>query len=159
WTEDDIENLLSGYSEILRDTYFGELILTKDDLAQLHITSVARIRKRWLPDAHQVVEAERILRQMLGESKSWDNLLETADELNSLNKILSVYVKNLKGELSKSSKNLCDLSKKVVYNLISVHKLISEGDLGVLQHQLVQQPLVLNRSELILPRKLRSMKN
>ena len=31
WTADDVENLASGDAEILRGTYFGELVLTPSD--------------------------------------------------------------------------------------------------------------------------------
>ena len=44
WISTDAETLLSGDAEILRKTYFGELLLTPALLAELHNRSVAPIR-------------------------------------------------------------------------------------------------------------------
>src|SRR6185369_3904643 len=44
WTSADAETLLSGDAEILRRTYFGELLFTPTSLAALHEVSVAPIR-------------------------------------------------------------------------------------------------------------------
>jgi hypothetical protein len=65
WNSTDAERLLSGDAEILRKTYFGELLLTPALLAELHNKSVAPIQTRWLPAAHQAVDAERTIRRML----------------------------------------------------------------------------------------------
>jgi hypothetical protein len=75
WTAEDVESHLSGDAEILRRTFFGELLLMPNTLKQQHDLSVSQIRKRWLPEAHQIVDAERSLRRMLGERASWDDLL------------------------------------------------------------------------------------
>jgi hypothetical protein len=83
WNSTDAERLLSGDAEILRKTYFGELLLTPALLVELHNKSVAPIRARWLPEAHQTVDAERTIRRMLGEAASWDELIDLARRLLS----------------------------------------------------------------------------
>src|SRR5260370_37996850 len=74
WTGDDIDNYLTGQAAVLRSTYFGELVLTPEILREQHEHSVAPIRPRWQREVHHVLDAERELRRMLGESGSWDAL-------------------------------------------------------------------------------------
>jgi hypothetical protein len=81
WTAAEVEDHLVGEAEVLRATYFGQLILTPETFAVLHNVSVAPIRGRWQPEVHQTVEAERAIRQMLGETSSWERLNVAADNL------------------------------------------------------------------------------
>jgi hypothetical protein len=74
WFSDDIETMLVGDAEILRKTYFGDLLLLPAELSRQHELSVAPIRARWFPEVHQTVEAERTVRRMLGEAASWNEL-------------------------------------------------------------------------------------
>lgn len=67
WNSTDAERLPSGDAEILRKTYFGELLLTPVLLAELHHKSVEPIRACCLPEAHQTVDAERTIRRMLNQ--------------------------------------------------------------------------------------------
>ena len=83
WTAADADARLNGDAEILRQTYFGELIFTPTSLAALHEICVAPIRKRWLPEAHQSIDAERTIRRMLGEAESWDELTDLARQLRT----------------------------------------------------------------------------
>lgn len=81
WTADEIDNLLTGDAEVLRSTYFGELVLTPEILRGIHEQSIAPILSRWQPEVHHVGAAERELRRMLGESESWDVLQSLSSEL------------------------------------------------------------------------------
>src|SRR5260370_28028534 len=83
WTGDDIDNYLTGQAAVLRSTYFGELVLTPEILREQHEHSVAPIRPRWQREVHHVLDAERELRRMLGESGSWDALRALAGALRS----------------------------------------------------------------------------
>ncbi|TDD12425.1 hypothetical protein [Nonomuraea diastatica] len=47
WTSADVEEHLAGPGELYRSTSFGDLVLTPDDLRELHERSVAHIRFRW----------------------------------------------------------------------------------------------------------------
>lgn len=67
WTADDVEHHLCGEAELLRGTYFGELVLTPSLLRERHEESVAPIKIRWQPAVHRPVDAERALRAMLGK--------------------------------------------------------------------------------------------
>lgn len=81
WSAAEVEDRLSGPTAILRETYFGELILTPEILADLHERAVAPIRSRWLPEVHQTVEAERSIHKTLGEHEAWGLIREIKDQL------------------------------------------------------------------------------
>jgi hypothetical protein len=76
WTSAEAEEHLSGPAELLRATYFGELILTPDLLQSLHEEAVAPIKRRWNPDVHQVIDAERSLLRIMATVEAWSDLLE-----------------------------------------------------------------------------------
>ncbi|MEU4621508.1 hypothetical protein AB0G04_16235 [Actinoplanes sp. NPDC023801] len=67
WTSANVEEHLAGPGQLYRETYFGELVLTPETLRQLHDRSVSSVRFRWVPDAHQPVNAERSIQRMLGD--------------------------------------------------------------------------------------------
>ena len=81
WNEDDIEGSLNGAALLLKETYFGELALTPEVLEQQHRESVAPIQKRWIKEVHQQVDAEKDIRQFLGESSAWDDIQNTVESL------------------------------------------------------------------------------
>jgi hypothetical protein len=81
WTALDVEPYLGGEAEFLRNTYFGEWILAPEKLKTWHEGSVAPIRHRGLPKVQQIVDAERRLREALGELDSWSALVEVARKL------------------------------------------------------------------------------
>lgn len=83
WTSDEVDNLLVGQAAVLRSTYFGELVLTPEMLADCHEQAVAPVRTRWQPGVHHVSEVERGLRRMLGDAESWDELRTLAVELRT----------------------------------------------------------------------------
>jgi len=74
WSAIEVEDHLSGPAEILRESYFGELILTPQTLSELHEEIIQPIRNRWRPEVHQVVEAERKLYRALGDPGAWSIL-------------------------------------------------------------------------------------
>jgi hypothetical protein len=63
WTSLEVESYLGGDAAFLRNTYFGEWILTPERLASWHEESVAPVRQRWQPEVHQVVDGERGVRR------------------------------------------------------------------------------------------------
>lgn len=83
WPGTDLEGLLAGPAEGLRGTYFGELILTPDDLAGIRSRAVEELRGRWVPEVHQVLDAERTLRRYLGSPPAWSELRQTSDRLEA----------------------------------------------------------------------------
>lgn len=81
WTCVEAETLMNLNGEQLKRTYFGDLILTPEQLLAQHEQSVAPIKKRWFPQVHQVVDAERSLERMLGNSTAWDALTTLSENL------------------------------------------------------------------------------
>lgn len=81
WDSANVEEHLAGPGELYRATYFGDLVLTPDILGLLHEQSVAPVRFRWLPEAHQPVEAERTIRRMLGDSSARAEIQSAAEIL------------------------------------------------------------------------------
>ena len=76
WTAVEVDEYLNGRAAILRETYFGELILTPDMLHELHSRALAPIRKRWQPEVHQMVSTERGLRAVLADPECWSEIPE-----------------------------------------------------------------------------------
>ena len=71
WTVDDLDTHLVGEAEVLRSTYFGDLILTPDGVHDLREQSIAPIRDRWMPKVHIPMGAEHEIRKVLGEPECW----------------------------------------------------------------------------------------
>ena len=71
WTADELDTHLVGEAEILRSTYFDDLILAPDRLHELRERSIAPIRDRWMPEVHIQMGSERQIRKVLGEPECW----------------------------------------------------------------------------------------
>jgi hypothetical protein len=155
WNSTDAERLLSGDAEILRKTYFGELLLTPAILAELHNKSVAPIRTRWLPEAHQSVDAERTIRRMLGEAASWDELTNVAKRLLSAVACIQKEPLALAGKLSSLTPPFIKAACELAGNLQDVHKLLGSGDLELLRVKLDSRPLEISKEIAAAPRKMR----
>ncbi|HLI56007.1 MAG TPA: hypothetical protein VKY26_03130, partial [Actinomycetota bacterium] len=82
WTEDDLDQLLIGNAALLREAYFGDLILTPDRLADAHQRAAAAAGDRWAPEVHQPSDTERCLRRMLAERDLWEHLSNAGGEIN-----------------------------------------------------------------------------
>ncbi len=82
-TSDDLEPFLSGDATLLRNTYFGDLILTPERLQALHAASVATIKHRWIPEVHESTEVESRAHRTLGDPSSWKRLRLLAEKLAS----------------------------------------------------------------------------
>ena len=81
WTADDLDTHLVGEAEILRRTYFGDLVLTPDGLHRLREQAIATIRDRWMPEVHVPVAAEHEIRRVLGDSEYWPEVKTHARDL------------------------------------------------------------------------------
>jgi hypothetical protein len=79
--EDDLSDLLDGDAAGLREAYFGELVLRPEQLARLRAEGVEAVKRRYNPDVHVKVEAEKVLEQILGRPGSWGVLSARATKL------------------------------------------------------------------------------
>ena len=75
WAAENFEAELAGFDR-LRSTFFGELVLDPDGLAQAHERSVAPIKARWVPPLHTSTHVERRLERSLLRPASYDWLDE-----------------------------------------------------------------------------------
>ena len=155
WHSADIEALLTGDAETLRRTYFGHLLFLPAALAHQHELSVARIQKRWLPEAHQTVEAERTVRRMLGEASSWEELASVASRLLTAVSAICKEPVAMTGPLGSLTPPFIKAAQTVAGSMREIHRLLGEGDLELLRNQLGARPRTLSDAIGAVPRKLR----
>ncbi len=136
WTAADVETHLSGPAEILRGTYFGELVLTPDLLSDKHNESVARISGRWLPEAHQIVDAERSLRRTLGEEEAWSDLTAVTNRLRDGVAAVSTELASLPKDIVEEVSRLVVTATLVADTLGQTHTALAGGDYEIVHQAL-----------------------
>jgi hypothetical protein len=159
WTAAEVEEHLSGEAEILRGTYFGEFILTPHRLADLHTEAVAPIRRRWHPEVHQPIDAERMLRQMLGEEGAWTTLLELSDRLLKDAEAVDADLSGLDGSIVVSTSAMAEQARAMAATLKEQHTLLLRGDIELLRQQLASRTMFPAHEFAVLPRQLRSRRH
>lgn len=133
WTEQEVDSLLGGNAELLRATYFGELVLLPDALAEIHKRAVAPVKERWRPFVHQTIDAERYLQRMLGERASWDNLSSLADTIESEAQAIETQNNASPTSLSTDIQSTVRMGFHIAASLRDEYKGICEGQLEVLR--------------------------
>ncbi|MEN8286713.1 hypothetical protein ABFP35_15120 [Acinetobacter baumannii] len=87
-TCDDIESLLVGPALALREAYFGELVIDEQVLNQHYQLIAATHSKKFQPEVHQTVKAEKIIEKCLGRHSSWESLDSLKESINNNLKIV-----------------------------------------------------------------------
>lgn len=155
WTADEVDNLLVGQANVFRSTFFGELVLTPDFLRERHEQSVAPIRARWQPEVHHVVDAERGLRRVLGESDSWDALRAVGEDMRT-----QVHAGEsapaVPSPLAPSVSSVVETATLFADALERVADAVRDGDIDLLRDELSAQPQALPVEVATAPRRLRS---
>ena len=136
WTAAEVEEHLSGPAEVLRGTYFGELVFTPTSLAELHAQSVAPIKRRWQPEVHQVVDAERALRRALGAVAAWSDLDGLADRLEVGAASFVPDSVDLPGTLAERAREFVAAAREISGALKETYEALQRGDYEVLQQNL-----------------------
>jgi len=139
WTAIEVEEHLSGPAEILRGTYFGELVLTPALLGDLHAASVAPIKRRWQPEVHQVVDAERTLNSALGKVEAWSDLRDLAGRLEAGVVAVTSDGSGLPASFADRAKELVGVASALVSSLTQTHVALGRGDYEILRQQLTNQ--------------------
>ncbi len=85
---DDIEKYKSGQSEVFMKSFFGELVISEQQMAELTEISIAPIKSRWHPELHQETELDRRVKKILGCQTAWKTLGRLSDELEEFSSIL-----------------------------------------------------------------------
>ena len=155
YTADDIDSFLIGQAAVLRSTYFGELVLTPEVMREWHDRAVAPIQARWQPEVHHIVDAERTLRRMLGESGSWDEPRVLAGNLRFMVQQIEDAPK-VPEALAPLVAAVIDVSRQSADALDRVAEGIRNGDLELLRDELKSQPHLLATDIAAAPRRLRS---
>ncbi|MBL8874077.1 MAG: hypothetical protein JNK90_30160 [Planctomycetaceae bacterium] len=135
WAEEEVLGLLTGEAEVLRATYFGELVITAEKFSSMHSVAIAPIRKRWEPLLHVEVDVERSLKAALGTPGTWPVFRESAERLEARAATIEAETVDLRGEERKLSAQAADLLKSQSEHLSSLANALDEG--GVAKVRLV----------------------
>ena len=157
WSEEEIDTYLSGPGAMLRNTYFGDLIVSPEELKLRHRQSIQPIRERWFEPVHQSTEAERMLRRMLGEPGSWNHLTEVGKRLQTAAKTILDFSNSADGfpaELVSKFIESCGVLANV---LLDFHHVLADGDLELVQQQLSDRQSLIGDEVKATPRHLRKL--
>jgi hypothetical protein len=156
WAEEEVDTYLSGDALILRSTYFGEQVLTPSNLAERHRIAIQPIQERWLEPVHQAVDAERVIRRMLGEVDSWGQLIEVGENLKNISDLLSCELDDAVPRLKPYIISFIDACSAFADTLINFHQILTDGDLDVIQQKLGERKTLIDIDVRSTPRYLRS---
>ena len=141
WTEKDIDTYLNGPTLILRYTYFGDLVITPDDLERNHRESIQLIREA---PVHQLVNAERIIRRMLGEPGSWGKMIDIGRRLKKTFELFSEFINEDPAHLEEVLRLFISTCNNFAETLLNFHEILAEGDLEVIQAKLGEREKLVN---------------
>ena len=156
WAEDEVEEHIEGEAEIYGRTFFGDLILTEEELSLLHSQSTARVKERWNPGLHQMVDAERTLLKKLGRSAAWTELAEAANRLTEGCSALDSFAGELPKKLEPDIEQLTGTARSFSSSLSSALSSVESGDFEILSDVLAEAPSPPKGELAVIPRKLRS---
>lgn len=94
WSDKELEELLEASALHLKETYFGELALTTEQLKRQYQISVAPVANRWMEAVHQSTEVEIEIRKTLGEVSAWEELVEYRNNLNEEKELIKAFLGN-----------------------------------------------------------------
>lgn len=157
WAEAEIDTYLNGPGIILRSAYFGDLVITPNQLKEQHQAAVQPIRDRWLEPVHQSVDAERTIRRMLGEPGSWDQLIAVGKRLVRAVDVISSSLAKKPPELEKPITTFVASCSAFADTLLQFHKILAQGDLDVIQQKLRERKTLIGPEVRSAPRQLRAL--
>lgn len=158
WTKDEVEEHLSGPAEILRGTYFGELVLTPDSLTQMHVAAVAQIRQRWMREVHQTLYAEEQIRLSLGSVEAWAELKEIPKQIKETIQIVDDLSPSIPDRFSDGIEAIRSAASAYSQLLLDIHAALEIGDYDATS-QLVEKCIPFDPEWKKTLRKLRAFKN
>jgi hypothetical protein len=156
WCEEELDTYLSGEGLILRNTYFGELIVTPGELERRHLESIRPIQDRWLEPVHQSVDAERIIRRMLGEPSSWGQMVAVGERLMKAVGVISDSEAATIPELEKMIVRFVTACSAFADTLLHFHGILAEGDLDIIQQKLGERKTLIDEQVRATLRRLRA---
>lgn len=84
WADEEIETRLTGEAAILRQTFFGELVLTSSQLSAAHERAIQPVKQRWVPHLHVTTSVESQIRIALAAPGSSADLREESARLETI---------------------------------------------------------------------------
>ena len=156
WSEEELDIYLSGDGLILRNTYFGELIVTPEELDRRHREAIQPIRERWLEPVHQSVDAERTIRRMLGEPSSWGQMIAVGGRMKNVVDVISDTRVVPRTQLEKTITPFVESCSAFADTLLSFHGLLADGDLDIIQQKLGERKTLIDAQVRATPRRLRA---
>lgn len=84
WADEEIEARLTGDAEILRRTYFGELVITAEQLAETQERTIQPVAQRWVPGLNVVTPVEKAIRVALAAPQAGAALHEEISRLRQI---------------------------------------------------------------------------
>ena len=131
-TDVELAHLLIGDAVLLREAYFGPLVLTPERLADQHAKAAAEAGDRWIPQAHQATATEHRLRRMLAEADAWDDLSDVTDNINRFQKALEDTIPALQGPLAEQTATIITAGRDVADLLQKAHQQIQHHQVSPL---------------------------
>jgi hypothetical protein len=83
WAEEELDTRMNGAATIVREAYFGELILERPGLAIARERSLAPVKARWMPDLNVRTEVEAELEAALLRPGSAEVLRDHGEHLGA----------------------------------------------------------------------------
>ena len=131
WAGEEIEARLTGDAEVLRTTYFGELVLSAHALAEAHERSVRRVEQRWVPGLHVVTPVEREAEIALARPGSMPDLRAHGEALNDLADRLSNGTADLQpAAMHDTAIDVVDDIRTLAARLLGIADDCDSGDVG-----------------------------
>lgn len=147
-TATDIEDLLVGPGALLRETYFGELVLTPPLIAEQHRLAAAPFKHRYQPEVHVVVGAEKRIFQHLGGQSAWESLVRLSSGLKRNCTDIASLTSQLKIELKAEVDVLLERANGLANLLVNLYAALGKGDFDTVQQILgvgLSQPVRYDR--------------
>ena len=139
-TATDIEELLGGPGALLRENYFGQLVLTPALLADQHRLAAAPFKHRYQPEIHVVVEAEEKILRRLGRQSAWESLKKLSSALTTNCTDIASLTGQLKPEIKAELELLLGRATGLAELLDSLPTALGKGDFETVQQMLASNP-------------------
>ena len=159
WTALEVDEHLAGEAEVFRATYFGDLVLTPADLADLHSRAVAPIHRRWLPEAPPARRGGAKTPPHAGESDAWRELGESVARLTADATAAEGDIAGLAGPLATMGAEAVSYSRLVAEVIKSVCTGLEKGDFDALPGLLRTGPTPPVAAVASLPHQLRAARH
>ncbi|WP_432721174.1 hypothetical protein R0381_002660 [Jeongeupia wiesaeckerbachi] len=139
-TADDVEELLAGPGAMLRDTYFGELIITPDLLAQQYKIAAAPFQRRYQPEVHVVQDAEESVTRCLGGQDAWRSIADLAVSLRGAAAEIAPQTTALPAPLQTEMELLLKYVADTAVLLAELYTAVVGGDFDAIKRLLATMP-------------------